>query len=415
MIVEAHPPVRYRGRTYEADKQFFAGTHRAMPPEETLERIRPHLGLAGITRVADITGLDTVGIPVAVAMRPASGTLAVEGGKGVSLAAAMTSAAMEAIERFVGEKQMPGEVRGTVDDVSDRLPVPAEQFPLFRYAAVAHHRPYAWTRMWNLLDDAEYLVPREFVVMPTGDLSARSSVPWAPSSNGLASGNHLPEAICAALYEVIERDATSCWQVAHDRGEPWLVIEPDTIEGSAILDVLETLDRAGVDTQIAWCPTDVGVPTCLAYIFDRRPGIGIYKGYGCHLDPEIAMVRAVTEAVQSRTIFVAGARDDIMRPTYEAMKRGDVVWSDDLRRTAQRYSLSEIPNRSTGSFHGDIAVMLALLERAGFEHVLVRELEASEFEASVARVFVPGLEPYRFPWSATGARALQFDPNAVVG
>lgn len=414
MIREAHPPLRYDGRVLRAEKQFFAGTHRAMSPEETLARIRPHLGLAGITRVADITGLDTIGIPVAVAMRPASGTLAVEGGKGVSVAAAMTSAAMEAIERFVGESDPLNECRGTVDEVAARLPVAADRFPMFRYASVSHRHVYGWARMRDLMSDDECLVPSDLVSLPTGQPSIPFAHPWAAGSNGLASGNHLPEAVCAGLYEVIERDATSCWQLAHRRGAPRLLVDPATIDGPVITGLLRTLDQAGVEAQIVWCPTDIGVPTCLAYIVDRHTGVGVYKGYGCHLDPEIAMSRAVTEAVQSRTIFVAGARDDLLRATYEAMKRSDVLTPAQFGQGARLISVSEIPNRATTSFHGDIAVMLKLLAGAGFEHVLVRELEAAAFEASVARVVVPGLEPYQFQWVAAGERARRFDAEQFV-
>jgi ribosomal protein S12 methylthiotransferase accessory factor len=411
---DLHPPLLYDGRTLRGEKQFLWGTHRAMPPEETLARIRPHLGRAGITRVADITGLDTIGLPVAVAMRPASGTLAVEGGKGVTLAAAMTSAAMEAIERFVAESDTLIDEWGTIAEVADRLPVAADRFPMFRYASISEHRAYAWTRMRNLLTDSECLVPWDLVALPVGD-GVPFGHPWAASSNGLASGNHLSEAICAALYEVIERDATSCWLLAHKKGARLLVVDPATIEGPAIVEVLNTLDRAGVEAQIVWCPTDIGVPTCLAYIVDRKRGVGIYKGYGCHLDLEIAMTRAVTEAVQGRTIFVAGARDDLLRGSYEALKRSDVFSPAEFLQGARMVSVSDIPNRATTSFHGDIAVMLEMLERAGFEHVLARELEASAFEAAVARVVVPGLEPYRFQWVAAGERARRFDPDALVG
>jgi ribosomal protein S12 methylthiotransferase accessory factor len=195
-------------------------------------------------------------------------------------------------------------------------------------------------------------------------------------------------------------------------GTPRLVVDPATIDGPAIRELLETLDRAGVDVRIVWCPTDVGVPSCLAYVLDRERGIGTYKGYGCHLDPEIAMIRAVTEAVQSRTIFVAGARDDVLRPTHEAVKRSDVLTAIEFRRGGRTVSVADIPNRSTTSFHGDIAVMLELLQRAGFEHVLVRELDGSPFESSVARVVVPGLETYQFRWVAASERARGFEPVA---
>jgi ribosomal protein S12 methylthiotransferase accessory factor len=189
-------------------------------------------------------------------------------------------------------------------------------------------------------------------------------------------------------------------------------VDPATIRGAALAAVLGTLGRAGVEALILCCPTDIGVPTFLAYIVDRNPGVGIYKGYGCHLDPEIAMIRAVTEAVQSRTIFVAGARDDLPRATYEALKRSDVHSRAEIPKDARLVSATDIPNRATTSFDGDIAVMLELLERAGFEHVLVRELDGSTFESSVVRVLVPGLEPYRFQWVAAGERAIRFDPGA---
>jgi ribosomal protein S12 methylthiotransferase accessory factor len=411
---DPHPPLRYAGRELRAEKEFVWGTHRAMSPATTLERIRPHLPKAGITRVADITGLDTIGIPVAVAMRPASGTLAVEGGKGVTLPAAFTSAAMEALERFVGEADPLADAWATPAEVADREAVPADAYPMFRYAAVSPRKDYAWTHMHDLLADEERLVPSDLVALPTGDPTRPLDHPWAAGSNGLASGNHLPEAVCAGLYEVIERDATACWQLAHRNGADQLVVDPATIDGPVISGILEQLDRAGVDALIVWCPTDVGVPTCIAYVVDRELNVGIYKGYGCHLDPEIAMTRAVTEAVQSRTIFVAGARDDLLRATYEAMKRSDVFTPAEFGRNARRVSLADIPNRATRTFHGDIAVMLERLRAAGFPRVLVRELDASGFECSVARVLVPGLEPYQFQWVAAGERALRFDPGRYM-
>jgi YcaO-like protein with predicted kinase domain len=303
------------------------------------------------------------------------------------------------------------DTRGTIGEVADRLPVAAERFPTFRHTSLSADRRYAWTRMQDLVTGRPFLVPFELVHLPTDEPAVPFAHPWAASSNGLASGNHLPEAVCAALYEAIERDATWCWQHALGKGAPPLVVDQATIDGPAIGELLDTLDRAGVDARILWCPTDIGVPSCLGYIVDRKAGVGAYKGYGCHLDPEIAMIRAVTEAVQSRTIFVAGARDDILRPTYEANRRGELPSNIEFPQGVERVSVTDIPNRATSSFHGDIAVMLELLERAGFEHVLVRELDASPFESSVARVVVPGLETYQFQWVAAGERARNFDPD----
>ena len=57
----------------------------------------------GVTRLSNITGLDSIGIPVVVACRPNSRGLATAQGKGIDLAAAKASALMEAVERQQAE------------------------------------------------------------------------------------------------------------------------------------------------------------------------------------------------------------------------------------------------------------------------------------------------------------------------
>ncbi len=409
---DEHPPLRYEERVLRSPKEFVYGTHRAMPPEQTLARIRPHLPAAGVTRVADITGLDTVGVHVAVAMRPTSSTLAVEGGKGATFEAAMTSAAMEAIERFVAEDTALPVEHGLVAEVADRLPHPAEEFQLNRSFRVSQHRVYPWTPMWDIATQRSFLVPSSLVGLPT--IATRQLIhAWTPGSNGLASGNHLPEAICAGLYEVIERDATACWDAAARRGAPALRISPETLQGDAVRTVLEQLDRAEVDPVILWRPTEIDVPVAEVFLLDRTGRTGVYKGYGCHLDPEIAVVRALTEAVQGRTIFVAGARDDQFRPTYEASRRSQVFTPDALVGAHRTVSIDDVPDRATPTFHGDIAVLIELLGRAGFPHVLARELDCERFEVSVARVLVPGLEGHHYEFSQPGRRAETFRPPDV--
>jgi ribosomal protein S12 methylthiotransferase accessory factor len=53
-------------------KVVFAGTHRVRSPERTLEIITQRLASFGITRLADVTGFDDLGIPVVMAVRPLS-------------------------------------------------------------------------------------------------------------------------------------------------------------------------------------------------------------------------------------------------------------------------------------------------------------------------------------------------------
>src|SRR5260221_1292946 len=86
---------------------FRRGTHRSEAPQDTLARVRPHAAAMGITRVGNITGLDRIGIPVAIAVRPNSRSVSVSQGKGLELPQAMASALMEACEGFHAEEIGP--------------------------------------------------------------------------------------------------------------------------------------------------------------------------------------------------------------------------------------------------------------------------------------------------------------------
>src|SRR4051794_5945638 len=79
------------------------GTYRAADPEETWQRVMPMLPRFGITRVADITRLDDIGLPVHVAYRPAGLTYAVSIGIGDTPAQSRVSAVMESIEAWHAE------------------------------------------------------------------------------------------------------------------------------------------------------------------------------------------------------------------------------------------------------------------------------------------------------------------------
>src|ERR1700712_3043758 len=86
-----------------AAKAYLRGTHRLVPPAQTVERVRPMLRALGITRVADVTGLDSIGIPVVMVCRPNARSLSVAQGKGQDLDAARASGLMESIEQWHAE------------------------------------------------------------------------------------------------------------------------------------------------------------------------------------------------------------------------------------------------------------------------------------------------------------------------
>ena len=82
--------MRIFGDVDPGSKTFSKGV-RLLPPEETLARILPFKSSFGVTRIANLTGLDRTGIPVVMVCRPNARSTAVFHGKGISLAAAKAS------------------------------------------------------------------------------------------------------------------------------------------------------------------------------------------------------------------------------------------------------------------------------------------------------------------------------------
>ncbi len=91
-------------RSADGVKTYRLGTHRTVDPAATLARVRPHLASMGITRIANVTGLDRTGVPVVMVCRPNARSLAVSQGKGLTLDAAKASGVMEAIELYHAER-----------------------------------------------------------------------------------------------------------------------------------------------------------------------------------------------------------------------------------------------------------------------------------------------------------------------
>ncbi len=100
-----------------------------------LARIQPFFAQMGITRLANVTGLDTIGIPVVMACRPNSRSLAVTQGKGLDLEAAKVSAAMESIECHHAERiLLPLKFASYRELVARHVVVAIEQLPAHRAA-----------------------------------------------------------------------------------------------------------------------------------------------------------------------------------------------------------------------------------------------------------------------------------------
>ncbi|MFD9394786.1 YcaO-like family protein [Streptomyces sp. NPDC060000] len=283
------------------------GTVRTRPPEQTWEVVGDRLPEFGITRVADLTGLDCVGLPVWTAVRPASLTLSTSQGKGATALLAKLSAVIEAIELWHVEQPLPVAVRGTAVEVAPDCPVDALPLTVPYPARVLSRMVWEWTPGTGLLGG-------ETVLLPVDVVRRRVQRPqWSPdllraTSTGLACGNSRDEALLHALFEVVERDVL--YRDGQSGGRRRTLIAPGTVDDPHGREVIGRLAAAGMALEVALVDGPYGVPVCVAYLWSEDYPV-VFAGGGCHSDPAIALTRALTEAAQSRLTAIAGTRDDL--------------------------------------------------------------------------------------------------------
>lgn len=292
-------------------KALRAGTHRLRPAEETWEWVRPLLPNFGITRVGEVTWLDDIGIPVFQAIRPNARTLSVSQGKGVSRMLARVSAVMEAIELWHAEHPTGEVTARTVADIEKELCYPLEALSTTPRHALGPDTRLDWYSAITVGEQDQSYLPASLLHMDTCVTGRWTSVSFRATSNGLASGNSVDEAVLHGLYEVIERDAASRAR-RHGTGH---LIDLSSVDDPSARTLLDRLESAGVHVVVRFLPSPFGIPTFDAVISSPMFPVR-FGGAGTHLDAGVALCRALSEAAQSRATAIAGARDDIMRAAY---------------------------------------------------------------------------------------------------
>ncbi len=387
------------GKAHRADAQ------RACTPEQTLDRVRGRFAAIGLTRLANITGLDSLGIPVILSVRPQAGYLSVDGGKGFTVPAAMASAAMECFERHAGENTPLDRFAARWTDLDPGGRIPLAQLPLSRSSLFSPDLTEEWVLADDLVGGGQVAVPTVMVALERYRHRRSSRLPFAFSSNGLNSGNTKAEALVGALYEVIERDATTCTKLAWEAGAPMRRVDLSTASSPDVGALVATARAVGVEVVVLDCTVDTRVPTFTAYLCDlRNPTIGLYHGYGTHLDPQVAVIRAICEAAQGRLVYIAGSRDDAFGH-HRRFRSTFTEATETLLGRPATVDLNDVTDDSGRSFEADGRTLLTRLGGIGLDRVLAVDLTHPDIGVDVFRVVVPGLEGYMLEDFTPGPRA----------
>src|SRR5271165_327958 len=373
-----------------------ADADRRLTPEETIARVKRFTAAFGITRVANLTGLDRTGIPVVMVCRPNARSSAVFNGKGMNIAAAQASALMEAAETWHAENiRLPLQF-ASFADLQGRVPVvDVDGLPRTPTPRFDPHLPILWIEGRNLMDDGAIWLPFEIVHADSRMSGPPLSGALAMSTNGLASGNRFPEAVSHALCELIERDAKSLWHRSPPAEQAARRIDLATVDDPTSLAVLDLLARAELDVGVWDITTDVGVSAFQCLVVDRAGDIGhIGVGAACHPARATSLRRAVLEAAQVRTTYIIGSREDIEPADYDPaiLARRTAEARALMRPTDGTRSFQSAANTECEGAEAEVAWLLARLRSIGLEQAVAVDLTRVEFGIPVVRMVVPGLE-----------------------
>jgi len=393
---------------------------RCLTPEATLDRIRPHLASLGITRVGEITGLDSLGIPVAVATRPNSFSLSVNLGKGRDSASARASAAMEAAEIAIAERLPVDAIAGSPSEIALSGHAALD---LGRMARCQPHRldpdePLLWVKGHSLFSGEAVMVPWALVGLDHRPAAPGYHDAFEVATDGLASGNMLAEAVLHGLCELVERDAYAQLELMppHKLNARRRSLQAT---GPQLGGLLELIARRGLELRLFEMTSDIAIPAYFAILSQAERDEGEFYswssfcgGCGCHPSPERAMIRAVTEAAQARIAMAAGARDDLPPSHYQPGDRflgesAQEMFGAPMRIDGAR-AQRDTPGWVTTSFGERILHVLGALARVGIDEAIVVELPSGAVDARVARVIVPDLQvPLHGERTQVLARALR--------
>jgi ribosomal protein S12 methylthiotransferase accessory factor len=115
------------------------------------------------------------------------------------------------------------------------------------------------------------------------------------SSNGLAAGNSLEEAVVQAACELIERE--NVYRFFVERQPGW-EIDLDSLEHPAVRTAIDNARAADITLRVTEISSTFGIPTFIAHgVSARDEGQLTHSGVGqgCHLDPIKALIRSLAE------------------------------------------------------------------------------------------------------------------------
>lgn len=358
-----------------------------------MSRVAPYLEAMGITRLSRQTDLDCVGLPVWCAYTPNSRSIVIAQGKGLEDIDAKVSAAMEALERAVAGEPVTITTVSSARDLRRRgdCVEPLDCLIASGEQVVGEDEELVWSLASELLHDQPIHVPQDAALLDR----TRQNRFWM-SSDGLASGNTLEEAIFHGILERIERDAHVLWQILSDDKRCACCVDPRSFADAALSGLIDRIEAAGLILKLFEITSDIGIPCYTALVapsaIDGKVPlrfVEVTSGSGAHPWAVRAAIRAVTEALQSRLTYISGARDDVWPELFTTPLPAQTRTTFLAVPASESAATITRPARNISVLLHDL---LTRLRAGGIGSVIALPLTPANLPFSVVKIFIPDLE-----------------------
>ncbi len=254
-----------------------------------------------------------------------------------------------------------------------------------------------WTALWSLTRQRAKYLPTSFCYFsypsPPGQRYCVSC------SNGCAAGNTIEEAILQGFLEVVERDSVALWW--YNR-LPRQGVDLASFDEPYLESVSKSLATRNRDIWVLDLTADIKIPVFVA-LSQRTdcPPARILMGFGAHLDPRIALRRAVTECVQvMASFFPSESSENDIESLQEPLT---LTWLRTATLENQPYLAPDIGravkvaadyvNLGSEYLKEDVLACQRSVERLGLE-MLVLDQTRPDIGLPVVKVVVPGLRHF---------------------
>lgn len=271
-------------------------------------------------------------------------------GKGLTIDAARISTLGEAVERYSGacwdgSEIVYGrqrEIDGPTLDPRDLVLYNADQYPRLPYQPYSGENVLGWTHGRSLVTGKQIFVPALAIYL-NYDMRAPNEFLCPITSNGLATGATVADAILAATCEVLERDA---FMIAWFNRMPGQRIDPLTHPDADMRELCAAYRRRNVELRIYRVPTDhpCHVFASVALQLDDADAPAVVVGLGADLDAGRAARKAMLEIGQVRPTLRKRMRDPEQRRHMQ-----ELVADPHLVKTLDDHDLLYASRKTTGA------------------------------------------------------------------